>query len=158
MRPPLPNRALLTVAALGCISVAAWLMLSKEPPHERLVIYADSGDVLTEDGRPIEDVTHYCLGCHDGTLGPAAAVPRPGGRGSSRSLAQVGMDLPRNHPVRATYPRGARGFYADGPAEPAIVLVNGEVTYIACHACNEIGRHRTVIGARDRFCLGCHDR
>ena len=68
------------------------------------------------------------------------------------------MDLPPNHPVRAIYPRGERGFYAAGPVEPAIVLVNDEVTCISCHACNEVGRHRTVIGARDRFCLGCDHR
>ena len=49
MRPPLPNRALLTLAAVGCISVAAMLFL-EEPPHERLAVHGDSSVVSMEDG------------------------------------------------------------------------------------------------------------
>jgi len=146
----------------GVAGLAAVEPLGDEEPtaHEPLRVVEGRTVLAEATGAEIDDVTGYCLSCHDGSAGPLVTFARPeaertgGWVVGSRSPPQ----WPKIHPVKVRYPAERRGFHADGPRDRRIVLLGGEVTCISCHDCERLDRRLVVSRARSQLCLSCHDK
>jgi hypothetical protein len=95
--------------------------------------------------------TGLCLSCHDGTVAPTI---------TAHTASSGGMDLGANHPVGIDYQAAVRrdpGSYNDPAMNGRIVLEEGKVACISCHATHDIG---AVSGSsvRQEVCIECHRR
>ena len=89
--------------------------------HEPLMIVGDrifmtAGDDLGE----IEDISAYCLGCHDASVGRARQAPAVPGADDPACYG-----LPAAHPIGSTYPMGDAKFSARESLPPSMYLSNG---------------------------------
>lgn len=95
--------------------------------------------------------TGLCMSCHDGTI--ARTI-------TAHALTGGGTDLGANHPVGMDYltaVRGNPGSFIDPASNPRIVLEDGKVSCISCHATHDIS---AVSGGnvRQEVCIECHRR
>ena len=121
--------------------------------HEPLIVVGDrifvaaSGNVAE-----IEDITRYCLGCHDGAIGPArqtlAQSVSGGGTGNT--------EFPGLHPLGVRYPDGGLKFNDLAMLPSSMYLSNGCVTCVSCHDLKREDHALVVSKARSGLCLTCH--
>jgi hypothetical protein len=95
--------------------------------------------------------TGLCMSCHDGTIA---------GTITAHSATSGGMDLGANHPVGIDYLASVRrdpGSFRDPMMNDRIVLEEGKVACISCHATHDVG---AVSGSsvRQEVCIECHRR
>lgn len=95
--------------------------------------------------------TGLCMSCHDGTIAPTI---------TAHTTMTGGADLGANHPVGIDYLFAARSdpaSFIDPAANPRIVLEDGKVACISCHAAHDIG---SISGGsvRHEVCIECHRR
>ncbi|MCR4295391.1 MAG: hypothetical protein NUW21_07635 [Elusimicrobia bacterium] len=95
--------------------------------------------------------TGLCMSCHDGTIAPTI---------TAHMTSSGGADLGANHPVGIDYLSAARNdpaSFIDPASNPRIVLEDGKVACISCHAAHDIG---SISGGsvRQEVCVECHRR
>ncbi len=95
--------------------------------------------------------TGLCMSCHDGTIAPAI---------TAHMTSTGGADLGANHPVGIDYAFAARRdpvSFNDPASNPRIVLEDGKVACVSCHAAHDIG---SISGGsvRQEVCIECHRR
>lgn len=101
--------------------------------------------------------TGMCLSCHDG----ATARPLTAHAGPAYGMASAaGPDMASAHPVGVDYMAAVRrdpGSYNDPFANPRIVLEDGKVGCVSCHATHDAA---TVAAGsvRHEVCVECHRR
>lgn len=93
--------------------------------------------------------TGLCMSCHDGTI--AATI-------SAHSASGAGSGLGANHPVGMDYQAAVRrdpSSYNDPVSNGRIILEDGKVACISCHATHDTG---AVSGSsvRHEVCIECH--
>ncbi|MDD5303546.1 MAG: hypothetical protein PHS14_10610 [Elusimicrobia bacterium] len=102
--------------------------------------------------------TGLCMSCHDGTVAPTikAHSLSPG----SVRLSSQGADLSANHPVGVDYMAALRrdpGSYNDPAMNARIVLEDGMVGCVSCHATHDISAV-SAGNVRPEVCIECHRR
>jgi hypothetical protein len=128
-----PKLAVIILAAGGCFGLEgrnAHAQGVSTMRHEPLIVVGDRIFMEVGDGvSEIGEITHYCLGCHDGAIGPARQTPelRPAGGNNCTGLPGV-------HPVGARYPAGS----------------------ITCHDLLQESHGLVVSNRRSALCLTCH--
>jgi hypothetical protein len=95
--------------------------------------------------------TGLCMSCHDGTI--AATI-------TAHSASSGGTDMGANHPVGIDYLAAVRrdpGSYISPVSNARIVLEDGKVACISCHATHDAG---SISGGsvRPEVCTECHRR
>lgn len=107
-------------------------------------LFRTTGEHLVE----LPDVNRYCLGCHDGSVGPGRQVPEGPGE---RCVSPKGT-----HPVGVPYPAGDPEWAGLDALDPAMFLQQGRMTCASCHAV-EAEDHGLVVPLRhSALCLTCH--
>lgn len=100
----------------------------------------------------IDDITSYCLGCHDGKVGPARQAQVV----TETDVAGGCEGVPQYHPVRVSYPEGDSDFNSTMMLATGMHIVEGRVTCVTCHDC-EAPNHKLVVSNRhSALCLTCH--
>jgi predicted CXXCH cytochrome family protein len=96
-----------------------------------------------------------CLGCHDGTLAPAAGHSAPGGS------ASLGLDLANDHPVGFSYARSQTALPLKLNALPRGVKLFGPDQRMECQTCHDV--HQSGVpkllrmeNLNSALCLSCH--
>jgi hypothetical protein len=79
-----------------------------------------------------------CFGCHAGQLEKAPNIRDE-----------------HSHPSEVPY-RGASGFRPVAELLPPVILVNGTVTCVSCHAPDSKELYRAALPPRKKLCLACH--
>ena len=95
--------------------------------------------------------TGLCMSCHDGTIAPTI---------TAHMASSGGTDLGANHPVGVDYlaaVRGNPGSFHEPSSNPAIVLEDGKVSCISCHATHDAGGF-SGSSVRREVCIECHRR
>jgi predicted CXXCH cytochrome family protein len=100
----------------------------------------------------IDDITSYCLGCHDGKVGPARQAQVV----TDPVLAGGCEGVPRYHPVGATYPDGDPEFASPTMLASGMHIVEGRVTCVTCHDCEAYDHELLVNNRYSALCLTCH--
>ena len=126
--------------------------------HTRVLTSAHMEFNAGQSGR-IDALSALCLGCHDGTVGPSAAVKIGSFRHGVRP-ADSAQEL--SHPIGINY-RGAMtrrgGLHPPENLDRRIKLVNGRVGCASCH--DMYSRERKLLAVaneRAGLCLACHDK
>jgi len=98
----------------------------------------------------VDDITGYCLSCHDGTVATGIRLGR-------RDRRLSGVRLHSSHPVDVPYPRNRAGYRNPVQIDSKIPLAGGQVTCVSCHAGDDPSRDfLSVRLTRSRLCLECH--
>lgn len=120
---------------------------------------ADDARLFVRDSAKAGGVSSgLCMSCHDGTIAATLQAHSVSGGGSRTTT--LGMDLGANHPVGVDYAAVFRGdpvSYNDPAGNPRIVLEDGLVGCVSCHATHDAG----VIASgsiRPGVCTDCHRR
>lgn len=111
---------------------------------------------IEADDRIVEipNITTFCLGCHDGTVGPARQSPF--NEDLNQTVRCRGM--PGGHPVGVVYPIGtAHDEFADPLSLPdRMLLVEGWMTCVSCHDVEAENHDLVIDNRRSALCLTCH--
>lgn len=111
-----------------------------------------------EAGR-IDPISHTCLSCHDGSLGPMESVS-VGTWEHGAPLAK--FDPSGSHPIGVDYLRAfarRRGLKPIGSLNPAIKLIDGKVGCSSCHDLfSKLPGRLVMSNSGSRLCLACHDK
>ena len=100
--------------------------------------------------------TGLCMSCHDGTIAPTikAHALANGGR-----VSALGADPSANHPVGVDYMAALRrdpGSYNDPNMNGRIILEDGMVGCVSCHATHDVTA--SAGNVRPEVCIDCHVR
>jgi hypothetical protein len=96
--------------------------------------------------------TGLCMSCHDGTVAGTIKA-----HSLSADGAGLGSNLGANHPVGGDYMAAVRRdpvSYNDPMSNTRIVLEDGKVGCISCHAAHDVGAG----SVRPEVCVDCHRR
>lgn len=100
--------------------------------------------------------TGLCMSCHDGTVAPNLQA-----HGGTMGMAgRLGTNPGANHPVGVDYMAALRrdpGSYNDPAMNPRIVLEEGNVGCVSCHATHDAGTV-SALNVRQEVCIECHRR
>lgn len=101
--------------------------------------------------------TGLCMSCHDGTV----ASPVSAHFVSAGGLAEAaGLSMGANHPVGVDYMAAVRRdpmSFNDPASNPRIVLEDGTVGCVSCHAAHDISA-MSASSLRHEVCIECHRR
>lgn len=100
--------------------------------------------------------TGLCMSCHDGTIAPTIKAHSVGG---VERVTALGADPSANHPVGVDYLAALRrdpGSYNDPAMNHRIILEDGRVGCVSCHATHEVTA--SAGNVRPEVCLDCHVR
>ncbi len=140
-------------AAVGFWNVAP--ALAGDMKHQPLT-HINGRFFAESDGQVVEipDITMFCLGCHDGTAGPARQGPVDE---SFDSLAQC-RGLSGAHPVEVVYPVGKAHYeFADPMSLPdRMLFAEGRMTCVSCHDLEAETHGLVIANRRSALCLTCH--
>jgi predicted CXXCH cytochrome family protein len=110
------------------------------------------------DGVQLDLESRTCLGCHDGSVAPAAAgaSDRHGPLGARHAAPPL---IGASHPVGVRYGRGRdRNLWSADTLDPRIRLFNQRVGCGSCHS--PFARHKALLvmpNSASQLCLSCHD-
>jgi len=107
---------------------------------------------ISDHVEEIHDITSYCLGCHDGTVGPARqgqVVTDPGQEEGCESF-------PGFHPIGTMYPEGDPEYAPAKMLVAGMHIVEGRVTCVTCHDCEAEDYELVVSKRHSALCLTCH--
>ena len=102
--------------------------------------------------------TSLCLSCHDGTVAPS--LQAHGGSLGGDRFAVLGSNPSANHPVGVDYMAVLRrdpGSYNDPAMNARIVLEEGRVGCLSCHASHDLSSV-SAGNVRREVCIDCHRR
>lgn len=102
--------------------------------------------------------TGLCMSCHDGAV--ASSLASHGSSMGGPRLVAMGVEAGSNHPVGVDYMAAVRrdpGSYIDPSANPRIVLEDGKVGCMSCHATHDASSMGSV-NLRPEVCIDCHVR
>lgn len=149
-----PRRRLSIALVVVCISAPGLRTLGSGPIEHETVrevngrFFLQISDHLEE----IDDITSYCLGCHDGKVGPARQV-----QVVTNSESAGGCEgVPQYHPIGATYPDGSAEFASANMLASGMHIVDGRVTCVTCHDCEAYDHELVVNNRYSALCLTCH--
>ena len=98
------------------------------------------------EGNAIAEVTAYCGTCHEDTAdameGDVAGHP--------------GDSAARNHPVDVAYPEDDPDYRAPADLEPALLLLDGRLSCVSCHAHDDPGHSLALPAEGSEICRACH--
>lgn len=100
--------------------------------------------------------TGLCMSCHDGTIAPV--IKAHSLSGAARAAAP-GADPGANHPVGVDYMAALRrdpGSYNDPAMNARIMLEDGKVGCVSCHAAHDVTA--SAGNVRPEVCVDCHVR
>lgn len=154
MQPRYVFLALLLLGAVWAHAEGLCPLAETSGSPERILLV---GRHLAAEGRRgllpgVDDVTGYCLSCHDGTVAPGIRLGR-----RDRKLSEV--RLHSSHPVDVQYPRNRAGYRNPEQIDSRIPLAGGQVTCLSCHGGDDPSRDfLSVRLTRSRLCLECHSK
>ncbi|MBI4061907.1 MAG: hypothetical protein HY403_10795 [Elusimicrobia bacterium] len=102
--------------------------------------------------------TGLCMSCHDGAVAPS--LQAHGGFPGGERFAALGPNPNASHPVGVDYMAAFRrdpGSYVDPAANPGIVLEEGKVGCMSCHAGHDVSAV-SAGNVRQEVCIECHRR
>lgn len=102
--------------------------------------------------------TGLCLSCHDGSI--ASTLNTHGGSPSSSRSQYRSPDMSASHPVGVDYMAVSRARpdeYNDSTLNPKIVLEEGKVGCVSCHATHDPAT-LSASNVRQEVCIECHRR
>jgi predicted CXXCH cytochrome family protein len=125
----------------------------QRPGHKELFIVAHEANkyVVTDPNEPIDPLTAECIGCHDGSIGPATDFIVGSG---------VWMHAGSGHPIGVDYRKArmrGRGLRPMSELNEKIRFFNGRV---GCSTCHDwfLDRNVKLVMELDRsiICIECH--
>ena len=151
LRYALPITLLIVWAVLGSHRVAT----GESPAMRHEPVYHVEGRFFIEielDLEEISSITDFCLGCHDGTIGPAQHGPM-----EPKSHKAAGFDgMSGLHPIDTNYPDGDIEFAPRNLLPSRMLMDHGRVTCVTCHDLVDEKHGLVVANRRSRLCLTCH--
>lgn len=102
--------------------------------------------------------TGLCMSCHDGTIASASQAHTVASGDARRPFQS--MDMSASHPVGGDYMAAVRrdpDSYNDPVMNSRIVLEDGKVGCISCHATHDMSSV-SASNVRHEVCLECHRR
>ena len=98
-----------------------------------------------EEGGEIAEVSAYCTACHGDD-----------GGGESELADHPGWAPLRDHPVDVAYPAADPGYRSAAELAPALLLLDGRVTCVTCHAHDDPGHAPVLPTDGSQICRACH--
>ena len=132
-----------------CLFVGASIAAQDEVSYSHEPVKIGKKKIVVGKGRKakkIDNVSEYCLGCHDEDVRTGGAPVPVHSVGSAEN----------SHPTDILYPAEKSGYKSAEKFDPRLVLRQGRMSCITCHDI-ENSRHELVISAAgSELCIACH--